>query len=119
MAGRTISMHASEEVARRVEHLSRVEDRSPSQIASAALRFYLEMPPEAHTALRHVHALGSGADLERVISKIALLLLSEQYEISVRQMGRELEARGAIVPESEEELLVEGALLTARAPREG
>ena len=113
MAGRTISMHASEDVARRVEYLSRVEDRSPSQIAAAALRLYVEMPPEAHAALRHVQGLGSEEDLRRLMSRMARLLLNEQYEVAVRQMGRELDA-GEAGSGSEEELLAEGARLTAR-----
>lgn len=109
MAGKTISMHASGETAQRLEYIARVEDRTSSQIASAALSFYLQLPPEAHTALRHVQVLGDEADASRVMRDIARLLLNAQYDVAVRQMGKTLEGRP--VPESEDEMLAEAELL--------
>jgi len=39
VAGRTVSAYADEETARVIERLAAFEDRSPAQIAAAALRF--------------------------------------------------------------------------------
>jgi hypothetical protein len=114
MAGRTISFHASEELAGRLEHAARVEDRSPSQIASAALDLYLRLPPEAHSALRHVHALGTDEDRHQAIRSVARVLINAQYDLAVRQMGIELRERGIAVPDSEEELLAEAVRMTSR-----
>jgi predicted transcriptional regulator len=107
MAARTISLHASGETARMVEHLSRVEDRSPSQIAAAALAFYLRLPPEAHSALRHVQALGEEDDVRGVMRGVTRLLLNAQYDVAVRRMGEALRHQGGPVPETEEEMLEE------------
>lgn len=113
MAGKTISMHASEETARRVEHVSRVEDRSPSQIAAAALAFYLRLPPEAHSALRHVQALGEEEDVRGLMRGVTRLLLNAQYDVAVRRMGEALQKQGTPGPETEEEMLEEADQLIA------
>jgi hypothetical protein len=113
MAGKTISMHASEATALRVEQVSRLEDRSPSQIAAAALNFYLLLPPEAHTALRHVQALGTAEDVERVIGKMARLLLDAQFEVAERRVVASMTARGLDSLESEDDILAEANALTS------
>lgn len=115
MAGKTISMHASEETARRVEHVARVEDRTPSQIAAAALKFYLQLPPEAHTALRHVQALGTEKDVEQVSRKMARLLLDAQFEVAERQVVASMTARGLNRLQSEDDILAEANALTSRS----
>lgn len=102
MPGKTISMHASGETAQLLEYLARIEDRSPSQIAAAALAFYLRLPPEAHAALRHVQALGTDEDARRVARGITRLLLNAQYDIAVGRLGRELGEQGGPVPETDE-----------------
>lgn len=113
MAAKTISLHASGETARMVDHLSRVEDRSPSQIAAAALAFYLRLPPEAHSALRHVQALGEEEDVRGLMRGVTCLLLNAQYEVAVRRMGEELHQQGVPVPETEEAMLEEADQLIA------
>ena len=117
MPGKTISMHTNGETARLMESLARVEDRSPSQIASAALSFYLRLPPEAHNALRHVLALGTEEDAHRVTREITRLLLNVQYDIAVRRLGEELRAEGGAAPETEEQMLEEAASLIAADAR--
>jgi hypothetical protein len=114
MAGKTISMHASEEIARRVEHVSRMEDRSPSQIASAALNFYLQLTPEAHTALRHVQALGTAEDVERVSREMARLLLDAQFEVAERRVVAAMKTQGLGQLESEDDIIAEANALTSR-----
>jgi hypothetical protein len=118
VAARTISLHASGETARMVEHISRVEDRSPSQIAAAALAFYLRLPSEAHSALRHVQALGGEEDVRRLMDGVTRLLLNAQYDIAVRRMGEDLQKQGVPIPETEEEMLEEADQLIAAAARQ-
>jgi len=120
VAGKTISMHATEETARLIEHLARVEDRSPSQIASAALSFYLQMPPEAHSALRYVQGLGTDEDVERVNRKIARLLLDAQFEVAEQRMVAAMSTLGLDRLQSEDDLIAEANALTAHNhPRTG
>lgn len=114
MAGKTISMHASEEIARRVEYVARVEDRSPSQIASAALSFYLQLPPEAHAALRHVQALGTDEDVDRISRRMARLLLDAQFEVAERRVVASMRAEGLDALASEDDILAEANALTSR-----
>jgi hypothetical protein len=113
MPGKTISMHASEETARRVEHVARLEDRSPSQIAAAALSFYLQLPPEAHTALRHVQALGSDEDVQRMSRKMARLLLDAQFEVAERRVVASMTTEGLDRLTSEDDIIEEANALTA------
>lgn len=115
MAGKTISMHASEETARRVEHVSRVEDRSPSQIASSALNFYLHLPPEAHTALRFIQALGTNEDTARVSRKVARLLLDAQFEVAERRVVASMATQGLEALESEDDIIAEANALTSHS----
>lgn len=114
MAGKTISMHASEETARRLEHICRMEARNPSQIASAALDFYLRLPAEAHTALRHLQALGSEEDLDRASQRLWHVLLDAQYEIAERRMVAAMTVDGMDGLETENDIADEAVRLTAR-----
>lgn len=117
MAGKTISMHASEEIARRVEYVAQVEDRSPSQIASAALGLYLQLPPEAHAALRHVLALGTAEDVDRVSRKMARLLLDAQFEVAERRVVASMTRQGLDELTSEEDIIAEANALTSHSRR--
>jgi hypothetical protein len=85
---RTISAYADDATAKRVERLAKVEQRPVSQIAGAALAFYLALPSEAHAALRHLGALGSRKDVERVSHEVTRLLLHAQYELAERAAVR-------------------------------
>lgn len=113
MAGKTISMHATEETARLIEHIARVEDRSPSQIASAALNFYLQLPSEAHSALRYVQGLGTDEDVDRVSRKIARLLLDAQFEVAEQRLVASMSSLGLDRLESEDDIIAEANELTA------
>ena len=52
MAGRTVSAYTDETTAQRIAQLAKVEDRSPAEIAAAALRLYVNLPTHAHQAFR-------------------------------------------------------------------
>jgi N12 class adenine-specific DNA methylase len=115
VAGKTISMHASEETARQMEYVARVEDRTPSQIAAAALKFYLQLPPEAHAALRQVQALGTDQDVEQISRKTARLLLDAQFEVAERRVVASMTAQALDGLQSEDDILAEANALTSRS----
>jgi hypothetical protein len=115
VAGKTISMHASEETARRMEYVARVEDRTPSQIAAAALKFYLQLPPEAHAALRQVQALGTDQDVEQISRKMARLLLDAQFEVAERRVVASMTTQELDELQSEDDILTEANALTSRS----
>lgn len=118
MPGKTISAHADEETARLVEHLARLEDRSPSQIAAAALALYVGLPAVAHASLRHVQALGTPDDYARMTREVARAMLDARHQITHRRMIDSMEYDVSHL-ETEEDVLAEAVRLTTdRPPRQ-
>jgi predicted transcriptional regulator len=112
-------MHASEDTVRRMEHIARVEDRTPSQLASAALNLYLQLNPEAHSALRYVQGLGTADDLARVNHGIARLLLDAQFEIAEQRVVNSMAGRDFDEIQSEEDIIAEANALTSHERTRG
>lgn len=116
MAGRTISAHADSETAQLVEQISRMEGRTPSQIAASALALYVRLPGEAHSALRQVQAFGEPEDLREAMRQIARVLLHAQYEIGRRRLVASIPDEAVEHLETEEDIVAEAVRLTARKP---
>ena len=57
----TLSGHTDEATASRVSEMARLEDRTSSQITSAAIRWYTRLSPSARDALRRIEAAGETA----------------------------------------------------------
>ena len=57
----TLSAHTDEATASRVSEMARLEDRTPSQITAAAVRWYVRLPVAARDALRRFEAQGDQA----------------------------------------------------------
>ena len=114
MAGKTLSAYADEATARRVDELAAAEDRTTSQVAAAALRFWVQLPPEAHAALRQVERGGTAGDLERISRDVARALLHAQYDVAQRRVvaAMDVEALGPL--ESEDDILAAAVHLTAQ-----
>ena len=110
---RTISAYADEALARRVERLAKIEKRPVSQIAGAALAFYLTLPPEAHSALRQLEALGSKQDAERLSREVTRLLLHSQYSLAEQAVARSMQV-GDAADMSEDDLLDAAVKVTRR-----
>lgn len=110
MAGRTVSAYADEETARVIERLAAFEDRSPAQIAAAALRFYVRLPAEAHAAFRRLEKLGNEQDLSALAREIARKTLDAEWEVAHRQLIREINPPSQ--PDDEEAILAEAVRLT-------
>lgn len=95
MPGKTISAYADEETAQLVERLARLEDRSPSQIAAAALALYVRLPAEAHASLRYVQAFGTPDQFVRMTREVARAMLDAEYEIVHGKVIEETHIEGA------------------------
>jgi hypothetical protein len=114
---KTISAYADEDTAGRVERLAKVEQRPVSQLASAALSFYVRLSEQAHAALRHVEALGSREDYERVLRNVTRVLLDAQYGVAQRAAVGAMQVDG-LDDASEDDLLAEAVRVTARRTEE-
>jgi len=114
MPGKTISAYTDEETARLVEHLAKVEQRKPSQIAAAALAFYVRLPVEAHAALRRLEALESPEQLNLMRREVTRAISNASYDAAMARMsGRIRESYGGRL-QSEEDILVEAVRLTTQ-----
>lgn len=110
MAARTISAYADAETASVIERIAQSEDRSPAQIAAAALRFYVRLPAEAHAAFRRIEKLGTEQDMDALAREISRKTLDAEWEVAHRQLIVEMKAGD--VPGGEDEVLAEAVRLT-------
>jgi predicted transcriptional regulator len=90
MANRTLSTSVDEKVAKIVDDLAQVEDRSPSQIVASALRLYLRLPLEAHRAFRVVEAAAEDPERLAVIREITRVLLNGECAVARRRVAASL-----------------------------
>ena len=118
MPGKTISAHADEETARLLEHIARVEDRSPSQLVAAALTLYVRLPTEAHASLRYLQALGTPDDFARMTREVARAMLNARHEISERRFVEAMQVEGADRLHTEEDIAAEAVRLTTSRRQE-
>lgn len=112
MTGKTISAYTDIETANRVAYIARIEQRKPSQIASMALKLFVELPPEARAALWQIEALGSPTDFEAVMQEIARTLLNAQYRVAHRQVTEQMQVENLAQIETEDDILSAAVDLT-------
>lgn len=116
MPGKTISAHADEETAKLVERLARLENRSPSQIAAAALALYVRLPQGAHDSLRYVLAEGTEDDYARMTREVARAIVIASHEISQRRLIASMQYDTSHL-KTEEDILAEAVRLTTEPSR--
>jgi|GEM_PF-743832 len=118
MAGKTISAYTDEGTATMVEHVSRVEQRKPSQIAAAAIGFYVRLPVEAHAALRRLEAIATPEDLNLMRREVTRAISDASYRAAVRQSAPRVREIYGDALQTDDEILAEAVRLTAspRAP---
>jgi len=75
----TLSAHTDEATASRVREMAKLEDRTPSQITAAAVRWYVRLSASARDALRRVEAQGDRA-IEEAAWAAGRALLDREYE---------------------------------------
>ena len=110
MAARTISAYADEETARIVERIAQLEDRSPAQIAAAALRFYVHLPAEAHAAFRRIEKVGTIEDMDALAREITRKTVDAEWEVAHRQFVAEMKVEDG--PADEDSILAEAVRQT-------
>ncbi|CAN5203510.1 hypothetical protein BH20GEM2_BH20GEM2_09660 [soil metagenome] len=116
MAGKTVSAHVDEGIARRIGGIAEVEGRSVSELAASALALYAVVPRGARDALRRIVAFGQQEDLMRVARRIERVLLDVQYEMAERGLVDSLDTDGLGSLDSEDDIL-EAATRLVRAGR--
>lgn len=75
----TLSAHTDEATASRVGEMARLEDRTPSQITAAAVRWYVRLSAPARDALRRIEAQGDQA-IDAAAWAAGRALLDKEYE---------------------------------------
>lgn len=111
MSGKTISAYADDMTAARVASMAKTEDRSPAQIAAAALRLYVGLPAEARQALRQIEAMDRPDTLNQTQRAIARVLIDQRYELAHQEMMTQMPAA---TDATEEALQTEAIRLTAK-----
>jgi hypothetical protein len=114
MPGKTISAYTDEETARLVAELARIEHRKASQIAAAALSFYVRLPPQAHEALRHLAAMGSSEEMNLMLREVTRVLIRSAYDASLRALGPRLQEIYGDTLQTEEDIEAEAVRLMKR-----
>ncbi|HET7461213.1 MAG TPA: hypothetical protein VFJ82_08185 [Longimicrobium sp.] len=117
MASKTISAYTDAETASMVEQLSRVEQRKPSQIAAAALAFYVRLPAEAHAALRRLEAMGTPEDLNLMRREVTRAISNASYNAAVRQSGPRVREQFGDALDSDDDILSTAVLFSGSPQR--
>ena len=112
MAGRTVSAYTDETTAQRIAQLAKVEDRSPAEIAAAALRLYVNLPTHAHQAFRQIEAMESPAVIDSVQRAMTRVLIDGVYEAARQRRMAQMPASGRD-GDSEDAILADAVRLTS------
>lgn len=117
MAGKTISAYTDAETASMVEHISRLEQRKPSQIAAAALALYVRLPVEAHAALRRLEAIGTPEDVNLMLREVTRAISNASYSAAVRQSGPRVREHFGSALQSDDDILRTAVLMSGTPQR--
>ncbi|HEY2752140.1 hypothetical protein, partial [Phenylobacterium sp.] len=106
----TLSGHTDEATAARVNDMARLEDRTSSQITSAAVRWYVRLSPSARDALRRLEAAGEDA-VKAGAWAAGRALLDQEYEATLAR-GLQGHTPRLSSDASEGEIMAEAVRLT-------
>lgn len=108
----TLSGHTDAVTAARVTEMARLEDRTSSQIASAAIRLYTRLSPAARDALRRLEAAGEEAVAAGAWAA-SRALLDQEFDAT---LARGLRHYTPALPPgaTEDEIMAEAVRLTRR-----
>ena len=106
----TLSAHTDEATASRVSELARLEDRTPSQITAAAVRWYVRLSGPARDALRRFEAQGDRA-IDEAAWAAGRALLDKEYE-EVLDRGMAHDAPTLPADASEDDILAEAVRIS-------
>lgn len=108
--GETISAYTDTQTASRVREVAHQDQRKQAQIAGAALKLYVQLPPEARDAFRAIEQQGALA-LELMQQEVTRALLNVQYTWA-KQQAVEAMGKPTVPLENEDDLLAEAVRLT-------
>jgi hypothetical protein len=108
----TLSAHTDEKTASRVNEMARLEDRTPSQITAAALRWYVRLSRSARDAMRVIEAAGDQA-VEEAAWAAGRALLDKEFEATL-QRGLKGYEPTLSSDASEDDILAEANRMTRR-----
>jgi len=108
----TLSAHTDDATASRVSEMARLEDRTPSQITAAAVRWYVRLPASARDALRRIEAQGDRA-IEEAAWAAGRALLDQQYDAALHA-GLARRPSTLASDASEEDILAEAVRISRR-----
>ncbi len=108
MASQTVAAHLDQTTLTRLRAAASVENRSPSQIQSVALKLLLDMSPGARRALFAIDGIADDAERKLVAKRLgraALMAYEEIIDARARQQrrrgpDRELDTEEAIEAEA-------------------
>ncbi|HVY33265.1 MAG TPA: hypothetical protein VG960_02470 [Caulobacteraceae bacterium] len=108
----TLSAHTDQATASRVSELARSEDRTPSQITAAAVRWYVRLSAPARDALRRIETQGDQA-INEAAWAAGRALLDQAYE-AVLDQGLANYTPGISADAPEEAILAEAVRLVCK-----
>jgi predicted transcriptional regulator len=108
----TLSAHTDDATAARVSELAKLEDRTPSQITAAAVRWYVRLSAPARDALRRIEKEGDQA-IEAAAWAAGRALLDKEYE-AILARGLASYAPPLLAGAPEEAILAEAVRITRR-----
>ena len=111
------SAHLDEDTDLLIAETAKLEDRNPSQIMAAAVRWYLHLTPGARDAMRRIEAIGAPA-VEEASWTLSRALLEREYSTLARQGARSLKTT-LTADASEDEIMAEAVSMTRRSSRGG
>jgi hypothetical protein len=109
----TLSAHTDDATASRVSEMAKLEDRSPSQITAAAVRWYVRLPAAARDALRRIETQGDRA-IEEAAWAAGRALLDREYE-TVLDRGLAGYTPAMPADAAEDDILAEAVRVTRRS----
>ena len=109
------SAHLDQDTDLLIAETAKLEDRNPSQIMAAAVRWYLQLTPGARDAMRRIEASGPPA-VEEIGWTLSRALLEREYATVVRQGARSLKTT-LTAEASEDEIMGEAVRMTRRSAR--
>lgn len=112
MTGKTLSAHVDPETTQRINALSKLENRSKSQIASAAIKLGAMLPRNAWSVLLRLNADASETEWQEISQEITRVLLHHQYKLAQSKIAQNIDQQWLHSLETEDSLLTASVALT-------
>ena len=112
MTEKTISADLDIETAERISVLSKMENRSTSQIASASIKLGAILPHDAWSALLQLNGVASEAQWQEISQEITRVLLHHQYKLAQQRIAQNIDKNWLNSLETEDDLLCASVELT-------